>query len=66
MRVLREPDYFPSGPSLFPQWPIWRPDWAIALFTVTLAILFLPKMLSAVLVFFRGDARRFGGVIRFL
>jgi membrane glycosyltransferase len=66
VHVLSKPDYFPSGPSLFPQWPIWRPDWAIALLTVTLAILFLPKMLSALLVLFRGDARRFGGSIRFL
>jgi membrane glycosyltransferase len=66
VRVLRKTDYFPSGPSLFPQWPIWRPDWAIALLTVTMAILFLPKMLSALLVFLRGEARRFGGGIRFL
>lgn len=66
VRVLGKPDYFPSGLSLFPRWPIWRPDWAIALLTVTFAILFLPKMLSALLIFFRGDARRFGGGVRFL
>jgi membrane glycosyltransferase len=67
LRAVSEPDYFPSGPSLFPQWPIWRPDWALALLTVTLAILFLPKILSALLVFRRpGGARPFGGAIRFV
>ena len=67
LRVVRVPDYFPSGPSLFPQWPIWRPDWALALLTVTLAILFVPKVLSAALVFLRpGGARAFGGATRFL
>jgi membrane glycosyltransferase len=67
LRVVREPDYFPSGASLFPQWPIWRPDWALALLTVTLLILFVPKLLGALLVFLRpGRARPFGGAIRFL
>jgi membrane glycosyltransferase len=67
LRVVREPDYFPAGPSLFPQWPIWRPDWALALLTVTLAILFVPKVLSAALIFLRpGGARAFGGATRFL
>ncbi len=67
LRVVREPDYFPSGPSLFPQWPVWRPDWALALFTVTLVILFVPKVLGAALVFLRpGGARPFGGAVRLL
>jgi membrane glycosyltransferase len=67
LRVVREPDYFPAGPSLFPRWPIWRPDWALALLTITLAILFVPKVLSAALVFLRpGGARAFGGATRFL
>ncbi len=67
LRVVREPDYFPSGASLFPQWPVWRPDWALALLSVTLAILFVPKVLSAALVFLRpGRARPFGGATRFL
>lgn len=63
--VLREPDYFPDGPSLFPDWPIWRPDWALSLMAVTAAILFLPKLLSIILlVTRRGGARPFGGTIR--
>jgi membrane glycosyltransferase len=64
MMVLREPDYFPNGPSLFPDWPIWRPDWALSLLAVTGAILFLPKLLSIVLVALRGKARAHGGVAR--
>ncbi|MGH7822481.1 MAG: glucans biosynthesis glucosyltransferase MdoH, partial [Candidatus Binatia bacterium] len=66
LQVVREPDYFPSGPSLFPEWPVWRPDWAISLLSVTLIILFVPKILAALLVLLRGGARTFGGVMRFL
>jgi len=63
--VLREPDYFPDGASLFPDWPIWRPDWALSLMAVTAAILFLPKVLSILLlVVKRRNARAFGGTVR--
>jgi len=62
--ALREPVYFPPGPSLFPEWPVWRPDWAFALAGVTAAILFLPKLLAIVLVVVRGRAGQFGGVLR--
>jgi membrane glycosyltransferase len=65
LEALQKPDYFPSGPSLFPDWPIWRPDWAVALVAVTAAILFLPKLLSILLILFKSDSvRAFGGVIR--
>ncbi len=61
--VLREPNYFPSGPSLFPEWPIWRPNWARALLAVTGTILFLPKLLSVALILLkRGEARLYGGI----
>lgn len=61
--ALREPNYFPSGPSLFPEWPIWRPNWARALLAVTGMILFLPKLLSVALIVFKGrSARAYGGV----
>ncbi len=67
LEAVREPEYFPAGPSLFPQWPIWHSDWAISLLAITLLILFLPKVLSALLVFFRPRvAQSFGGPIRFL
>jgi membrane glycosyltransferase len=63
-QAVREPVYFPPGPSLFPDWPVWRPDWAIALAGVTAAILFLPKVLAILLVVARGGARAFGGIGR--
>jgi membrane glycosyltransferase len=66
LQAVREPVYFPAGPSLFPEWPVWRPDWAIALVAVTGAILFLPKLLAIALVLLRGAARPFGGVLRLL
>jgi membrane glycosyltransferase len=63
--ALREPDYFPHGPSLFPEWPIWRPDWAMALIGVIAMILFLPKLLSIILVVVkRRAACEYGGVVR--
>lgn len=64
--VFFEPDYFPSGPSLFPEWPVWRPNWAIALLAVTGMILFVPKLLSVVLITVHGQARHYGGVLRLL
>ena len=63
--ALTEPDYFPHGPSLFPEWPIWRPDWAYSLIAVIAMILFLPKILSIVLIVFkRRTAKAYGGVFR--
>jgi membrane glycosyltransferase len=64
--VFFEPDYFPSGPSLFPEWPVWRPNWALSLLAVTGMILFLPKLLSVVLITVHGQARHYGGVLRLL
>jgi membrane glycosyltransferase len=67
LRAVKEPDYFPSGPTLFPEWPIWRPDWAYSLLTVTMLILFVPKILSAILVVVRGPGvRRYGGFFGFV
>jgi membrane glycosyltransferase len=67
LRAVKQPDYFPSGPTLFPEWPIWRPDWAYSLLTVTMSILFLPKILSAVLVMVRGPGVRcYGGFVGFV
>ena len=59
--ALVEPDYFPSGPSLFPEWPVWRPNWALALMAVTAMILFLPKILSVILLVARRQAHVYGG-----
>jgi membrane glycosyltransferase len=63
--AIREPEYFPAGRSLFPEWPVWRPDWALALLAVTGAILFLPKILSILLIALRSESiRPFGGFVR--
>ena len=65
LNALWEPEYFPHGPSLFPEWPIWRPDWALWLLAVIAMILFLPKILSVVLIVLKQrTARAFGGVVR--
>jgi membrane glycosyltransferase len=64
-QVVREPDYFPSGPALFPEWPVWEPHWAVILLATTLVILFLPKLFSILLVLSkRGQARLYGGAWR--
>jgi membrane glycosyltransferase len=62
--ALGTPDYFPGGPSLFPTWPVWRREWAMALVAVTGVILFAPKVLAVLVIVARGEARRFGGVLR--
>jgi membrane glycosyltransferase len=57
---LTEPQYFIEPRQLFPIWPQWHPDKAIALFSTTAVLLFLPKVLGVMLVWARG-ARLFGG-----
>ena len=47
IHTLREPQYFVTPYQLFPLWPQWRPEWAIALFSATAVLLFLPKVLAA-------------------
>jgi Membrane glycosyltransferase len=63
VHTLMEPTYFLQPRQLFPVWPQWRPDLAIALFSTTLVLLFLPKLLSVVLIWFKG-AKPYGGAIR--
>ena len=64
--ALREPEYFPHGRSLFPEWPVvWHPHWALYLAAVTAMILFLPKLLSVVLIVFKGrNTKAYGGVLK--
>src|SRR4029079_13595533 len=50
IHTLREPKYFVEPYQLFPLWPEWRPEWAIALFSATALLLFLPKVLAALRV----------------
>jgi membrane glycosyltransferase len=57
------PQYFVQPRQLFPIWPQWDVQSAIGFAAATATVLFLPKLLGAVLVVGRG-ARGFGGVAR--
>jgi len=57
------PNYFPAGRSLFPRWPVIDPVRAMWMFTGTMAILLLPKLLGA-LAMRRDDRRGCGGMLR--
>lgn len=63
VHTLMEPQYFLQPRQLFPVWPQWRPELAIALFSTTLVLLFLPKLLSVILVWAKG-AKSYGGAFR--
>jgi len=57
------PQYFVHPRQLFPIWPEWDVHSAIGFAAGTGVVLFLPKVLGAILVVARG-ADRFGGVLR--
>jgi len=63
MHTLVVPKYFVAPNQLFPIWPEWHVERALALWSATAAVLFLPKILSVVLVWAHG-ARAFGGPVR--
>ncbi len=63
VHTLIEPQYFLQPRQLFPVWPQWRPELAIALFSTTLVLLFLPKLLSIILIWFQGS-KTYGGPVR--
>ncbi len=50
VHTLMEPQYFLQPRQLFPVWPQWRPELAVALFSTTMVLLFLPKLLSVILI----------------
>ncbi len=60
VHTLSEPEYFVQPFQLFPLWPEWHPEWAIALFSATAVLLFLPKILAVTLLWVRG-AKHYGG-----
>lgn len=62
-QTLTEPQYFVEPRQLFPIWPQWHPDQAIALFSATATLLFLPKILAVLLVCVQ-QVSRYGGVLR--
>jgi membrane glycosyltransferase len=61
--TLSVPQYFTQPRQLFPIWPEWHPEQALALFSATATLLFLPKFLSVFLLCLQG-ARGFGGALR--
>jgi membrane glycosyltransferase len=63
VHALSAPKYFIRPFQLFPLWPEWHPEWAIALFSATAILLFLPKVLGALLIVVRGAAD-YGGAPR--
>jgi membrane glycosyltransferase len=65
IHTLTDPQYFVEPRQLFPIWPQWHPEKAIALFSATATLLFLPKFLSVLLIWMQG-AREFGGSLRLL
>ena len=60
--ALVPPEYFTKPYQLFPTWPEWHPEKALALFSATATLLFLPKLASVILLL--KDAKQYGGVVR--
>jgi membrane glycosyltransferase len=65
--VMAEPVYFSEPYQLFPVWPEWHPEWALRLFGATATLLFLPKLLSGLLLLLKpGELRYYGGPARLI
>ncbi|WP_430869653.1 glucans biosynthesis glucosyltransferase MdoH [Cupriavidus basilensis] len=60
--ALVPPEYFTQPYQLFPTWPEWHPEKALALFSATATLLFLPKIASVLLLM--KDSRNYGGPLR--
>jgi membrane glycosyltransferase len=60
-----EPRYFVMPHQLFPLWPSWRPEHAVALLAAVATLLFLPKIMAALLAATR-NASSYGGTIRLM
>ncbi|WP_276487127.1 glucans biosynthesis glucosyltransferase MdoH [Ectopseudomonas mendocina] len=65
IHTLMVPEYFLQPNQLYPLWPRWQPQEAVALFSATMTLLFLPKLLSVVLIWIKG-AEAYGGRMRVL
>jgi membrane glycosyltransferase len=66
LHTLVAPQYFVTPNQLFPIWPEWHVERALALWGGTAAVLFLPKILSAALVWVQGAREFWGGLRLFL
>ncbi len=63
IHTLMEPQYFLVPGQLFPVWPRWNPQLAVTLFSTTLTLLFLPKLLAVILIWIKG-AKAYGGAFK--
>jgi len=63
VHTLIGPQYFVAPKQLFPLWPEWHPGWTLSLASATATLLFLPKVLSVLLIWGNG-VKHFGGPIR--
>ena len=54
------PQYFVMPHQLYPLWPSWQPEHALGLTVAVATVLFLPKLIAALLAATRG-ASRYGG-----
>jgi membrane glycosyltransferase len=60
--AITGPEYFAEGYQLFPDWPISKLSETLSLFAVTMAMLFLPKVLGLIVALTDGaELRRWGG-----
>ncbi|MGE0232576.1 MAG: glucans biosynthesis glucosyltransferase MdoH [Flavobacteriaceae bacterium] len=60
--ILVRPEYFSDEFQLFPTWPRFDSERMLAVFVVSMGVLFLPKILSLLIALFDGSRRRaFGG-----
>ncbi|MCJ2164010.1 MULTISPECIES: glucans biosynthesis glucosyltransferase MdoH [unclassified Pseudodesulfovibrio] len=67
VQAIVGPSYFTATKSLFPSWPVWQPMWALVLLATTGVLLFLPKILSYLLIVLKTrQSRLFGGPFRLL
>ena len=57
-----EPQYFVMPHQLFPLWPSWRPEHAWTLLAAVASVLFIPKILAALLAVRRASS--YGGAFR--
>ena len=62
LHAVVPPQYFVQPRQLFPIWPQWNAEATLMFAIATGGVLFLPKILGAVLVLAR-DADRFGGAV---
>ncbi|TXH03929.1 MAG: glucans biosynthesis glucosyltransferase MdoH [Nevskiaceae bacterium] len=65
VHTLGDPEYFTQPYQLFPTWPEWHPEWAMRLFGATATLLFLPKLLSLLLLLAKGS-RYYGGPLKLI